>query len=227
MNRSYKKQEWTNVEREKLIALTEQYRLNSEYIDWAKIASQMENRTDSQCKSYYANIIKPSLNVQIRENHTWTRKELLSLWVMCVNYNADFAIIKKPGTIKQPVFENISIKQMQCQWHQLVQKQKLFYSIYKQIEENEAHIQTLNKKVFVSTSFILRLAVNRKKLMNQVFSVFQQQTEKVDDKGYPLDFMEIKALEKFFLDVDLNKVRQCYIKEHERRGIPDIGEPIK
>ncbi|CAL5987521.1 Myb-like_DNA-binding domain-containing protein [Hexamita inflata] len=227
MIRNYKKQEWTNAEKNKLIQLTAQYRENFQHIDWPKIASQMENRSDSQCKSYYANIIKPTLNVQIRENHIWTRKELLSLWVMCVNYNADFATIKQPDIINEPIFQNITIKQMQCQWHQLVQKQKLFYSIYKQVEQNEAHIQTLNKKMFVSTAFIIRLAFNRKKMIEQVFSVYQQQTEKIDDKGYPLDLMEIKALEKFFFDVDINKVRQIYIKEHERRGIPDNHEPIK
>ncbi|CAL5976662.1 SANT/Myb_domain [Hexamita inflata] len=222
MRQNYQKQEWTNADRDLLTTLTEQYRLNQLQIDWVKIASQMNKRTDRQCKSYYANIIKPKLNIESRENHMWSKLEILSLWVFGVNYNADFVIIKNQYSAE--LFKDLTIKQMQSQWHQIVKKQKHYYELFKTILQNPVHIETLTQKEFVNTSQIVRIAYNRRLLIDLKF--FQRQTCVIDDKGRPLDMMEIKAIEQFFLDLNINALREIYIKEHERRGIEDSHEHI-
>ncbi|CAL5987479.1 Conserved_hypothetical protein [Hexamita inflata] len=219
MSRSYKKQEWTDADRDKLIALTESYRKNKQQIDWPKIASQMSNRSDTQCKSYYANIIKPKLDAEIRENHSWTKTEIFSLWVLGVNYNADFNIVK--STITE-VFTDLTVKQLQSQWHQIVKKQRSYYELFNSILQNPAQIQRLSKKEFINSSLIVRVAFNRKLLIDLKF--FQKKTCLINDNGRPVDLMEIKAIEQFFLDLDINLLREIYIKEHERRGIEDKHE---
>ncbi|CAL5976650.1 Conserved_hypothetical protein [Hexamita inflata] len=220
MSRSnYKKQEWTDADRDKLINLTESYRINKQQINWPKIASQMNNRTDTQCKSYYANIIKPKLDIEIRENHAWSRREIFSLWVLGVNYNADFNIVK--STVHQ-LYQDLTIKQLQSQWHQIITKQRSYYKLFKTILQNPIHIQTLSKKQFVNSSLIVRVTFNRKLLID--LKLFQNQTDLINDNGRPVDLMEIKAIERFFLDLDVNGLREIYIKEHERRGIEDKHE---
>ncbi|CAL5976686.1 Conserved_hypothetical protein [Hexamita inflata] len=219
MSRSYKKQEWTDADRDKLIALTESYRKNKQQIDWPKIASQMSNRSDTQCKSYYANIIKPKLDTEIRENHSWTKTEIFSLWVLGVNYNADFNIVK--STITE-VFTDLTVKQLQSQWHQIVKKQRTYYELFKQILQNPVQVQRLSKKEFINSSLIVRVAYNRKLLIDLKF--FQKKTCLINDNGRPVDLMEIKAIEQFFLDLNVNQLREIYIKEHERRGIEDKHE---
>ncbi|CAL5987499.1 SANT/Myb_domain [Hexamita inflata] len=222
MRQNYQKQEWTNADRDLLTNLTEQYRMNQLQIDWVKIASQMNNRTERQCKSYYANIIKPKLNIESRENHMWSKLEILSLWVLGVNYNADFVIIKNSQSFG--LFNDLTVKQMQSQWHQIVKKQKLYYELFKAILQNPVHIATLSQKEFITTAQIVRIAYNRRLLIDLKF--FQRQTCVIDEKGRPLDLMEIKAIEQFFLDVNITVLREIYINEHERRGIEDAHEHI-
>ncbi|CAL6068447.1 Myb-like_DNA-binding domain-containing protein [Hexamita inflata] len=86
---------WTTMEIEQLTNITEHSRKFDKKIDWDLVASQIPSRTASQCKSYYANVLKKTLDVPIRQNHQWNRVEIMSLWALGVNYDKDFAFIQK------------------------------------------------------------------------------------------------------------------------------------
>ncbi|CAL6103982.1 SANT/Myb_domain [Hexamita inflata] len=114
------KQQWSLAEIRKLQICTE-LQSKSKGVDWALVAKQMKSRTQSQCKSYYQNVLKPTLNQSIRKNHMWTKVELFSLWTYAVNYNYDFTFIKTLTNM----FDQFTAKQLYSQWNQLLIKQKL------------------------------------------------------------------------------------------------------
>ncbi|CAL5987461.1 Myb-like_DNA-binding domain-containing protein [Hexamita inflata] len=207
-----KKLQWSQEEKELLIQLTKIDRENKYNIDWEKIASNIKNRTASQCKSYYANIIKPSIGAESRQNHMWTRKELLSLYILGVNYSSDFECVKN----SDEMFKHFTVKQLASQWHQILKKQLVFLNYYRQIEESPNFITTLNRKDFHSSSFVIKVGYERKLLVQLKY--FQRSTQQADDQGYPLDVMEIKAIEQFFKDVNIDKLYHIYQQEHDRRG---------
>ncbi|CAL6060159.1 SANT/Myb_domain [Hexamita inflata] len=87
------KQQWSLSEIRQLQKLIEQQSHNK-CIDWTNVTKCMKTRTQSQCKSYYQNVLKPTLNMSIHKNHMWTKIELFSLWTYAVNFNQDFSFIK-------------------------------------------------------------------------------------------------------------------------------------
>ncbi|CAL5976700.1 Myb-like_DNA-binding domain-containing protein [Hexamita inflata] len=207
-----KKQQWSQEEKELLIQLTQSDRENKYNIDWEKVAANIKNRTASQCKSYYANIIKPSIGAESRQNHMWTKKELISLYVLGVNYSSDFECVRNADQM----FQHFTVKQLASQWHQILKKQQLFLSYYRQIEENPNFITTLGRKDFHASSFVVKVGYDRKFLVQLQY--FQRSTQQTDDKGYPLDVMEIKAIEQFFQNLNIDNLYHRYQLEHERRG---------
>ncbi|CAL6040370.1 Conserved_hypothetical protein [Hexamita inflata] len=77
-----RKVSWTTPEIERLTQLTEHSRKFDKKIYWDVVAAQIPSRTASQCKSYYANVLKKTLDVQIRQNHRWNRVEIIALWAL-------------------------------------------------------------------------------------------------------------------------------------------------
>ncbi|CAL6062538.1 SANT/Myb_domain [Hexamita inflata] len=58
------KQQWSLSEIRQLQKLTEQ-QSNNKGIDWAFVSQEIQTRTQSQCKSYYQNVLKPTPNFTV------------------------------------------------------------------------------------------------------------------------------------------------------------------
>ncbi|CAL6100013.1 Myb-like_DNA-binding domain-containing protein [Hexamita inflata] len=149
-----KKISWSQNEINKLTVITENNRKYEKKIDWDHIAAQIPTRTASQCKSYYANVLKKTLDVQIRQNHKWNRVELIVLWEFCTAYNKDYVLIQKN------FIPNLSVKQISSQFIQIQQKQQEMQRIFKHILKQPSYIQSISDSQFRMHWWILRMVHN-------------------------------------------------------------------
>ncbi|CAL6035876.1 Myb-like_DNA-binding domain-containing protein [Hexamita inflata] len=149
------KQQWKPEEIEKLTQLTQSNRDNQREIDWKLIASQMENRTELQCKSYYQNILKKKLTTTMRKNHNWNRIEYMMLYALFNSTNGDFEEIQKQ-------MPNFTVQQLKSQWIQVNKWQNLFQSDFQRVIKDAMYIQTIPLKIFLQEEYSLRVGVARK-----------------------------------------------------------------
>ncbi|CAL6093893.1 Myb-like_DNA-binding domain-containing protein [Hexamita inflata] len=203
---------WTQEEIQKLTELTLKYRQNNEQINWESVVKQMVTRSEAQCKSYYSNILKKQLNIQTRKNHTWNKTEILSLWTLAINYNADFNQIIN----NFEVFRSFTIKQLQSQWNQLQTRQKLFIERMKSYLTKEDQIQLLSNKQLLTDHFYLRIGSQRKPVIQKLL---EKSGDIVNDNGYEPDMSEIRGYEAFFGDFDPDSLLEYYNNELSRRKL--------
>ncbi|CAL6059196.1 Myb-like_DNA-binding domain-containing protein [Hexamita inflata] len=204
-----KKVSWTVPEIEQLTQLTEHSRKFDKKIDWNVVAAQIPSRTASQCKSYYANVLKKTLDVPIRQNHKWNRGEIIALWALCVNFDKDYAFIQKN------YIPNLSVKQISSQFSQIQQKQQIIYCTFKKVLRKPDYIQHLSEQDFCKQWQILLAAV-RHSIVRTVNQISQQQI--ADSQLFNNDF-ELKSMNTFFLDVDPHALIDIYSQEAMRRNI--------
>ncbi|CAL6074975.1 Myb-like_DNA-binding domain-containing protein [Hexamita inflata] len=205
-----RKVSWTVPEIEHLTQLTEHSRKFDKKIDWDVVAAQIPSRTASQCKSYYANVLKKTLDVQIRQNHRWNRVEIIALWALCVNFDKDYAFIQ------QNYIPNMSVKQISSQFIQIQNKHQEMYQIFQQILVNPQYIQKLNLKDFQMQWWILQAAARRKKLIDVKINNKQ---DNVPVSNFPVDIFEVKSMNMFFLEIEINDLIPIYKEEERRRGL--------
>ncbi|CAL6077115.1 Conserved_hypothetical protein [Hexamita inflata] len=205
---------WTTMEIEQLTNITEHSRKFDKKIDWESVASQIPTRTASQCKSYYANVLKKTLDVPIRQNHQWNRVEIMSLWALGVNYDKDFAFIQKN------YIPNMSLKQIQSQFLNIEHKQQEMHQTFKQIISNPLQIQNLSEKDFEMQWWIIRAAERRYKLID--IELNQIPHEDIPVSAVRADISEIKTMSMFFLDVKINDLIPIYKQEEIRRGLENV-----
>ncbi|CAL6007929.1 SANT/Myb_domain [Hexamita inflata] len=208
------KQQWSLSEIRQLQNLTEQ-QINNRGIDWSFVSKQMKTRTESQCKSYYQNVLKPTLNMSMRKNHMWTKIELFSLWTYAVNFNQDFSFIKTLTNM----FDQFTPKQLYSQWNQLVIKQKYIHEKCEQIMNDKQLISQLSDKDLKTIQFLLKCANKRWNLIQQKF--FEHSSEELEENGHTVDITEIKAIEVFFCDVDI-KLLVVFTEEINDRKLQEI-----
>ncbi|CAL6093911.1 SANT/Myb_domain [Hexamita inflata] len=209
------KQQWSLAEIRKLQICTE-LQSKSKGVDWALVAKQMKSRTQSQCKSYYQNVLKPTLNQNMRKNHMWTKVELFSLWTYAVNYNYDFTFIKTLTNM----FDQFTAKQLYSQWNQLLIKQKLVLAKCKHVEADNSGVIVINNRDLKTCQFLLRCASVRWNLIKQKF--FNCSTEMLEDNGYTVDITEIKAIESFFQNIDIQQLLTVFTEEIVLRKLQEI-----
>ncbi|CAL5996379.1 Myb-like_DNA-binding domain-containing protein [Hexamita inflata] len=202
---------WTTMEIQHLTEITEYNRKFDKRIDWDLVASQIPSRTASQCKSYYANVLKKNLDIPIRQNHQWNRTEILILWQLCVNFDKDFSFIQKN------YIPNMTVKQIGSQFLQIQNKQQEIYQTFKQILNDHFHIQKLSVKDFDMQWWLIRFAVCRYKLIDA--EIYHIPCDDVPQSRYRPDISEIKNLKMFFLDVNVNDLVPIYEEEATRRGM--------
>ncbi|CAL5991907.1 Myb-like_DNA-binding domain-containing protein [Hexamita inflata] len=118
------KQQWTQLEKQKLYKLIQQQQTNQR-INWQKIATIMENRTATQCKLQYRNVLstkKESVNFQ------WTHEFELQLLELVHEYGTKWKFIQ------YNYFSNLNTEQIRLKYYYLksseVQYQKMFEKGY-------------------------------------------------------------------------------------------------
>ncbi|CAL6100036.1 Myb-like_DNA-binding domain-containing protein [Hexamita inflata] len=205
---------WNSEELAKLTQLTEKYRENKQNVNWDQVAAQIHSRTASQCKSYYANILKKQLNVQIRQNHMWNYIEILALWTYSVIYKQDFAMIHAHFMPK------FTVKQLTSQYQQILRNQKQIIKTFSLLNVDPSHIEQLSNNDFKLHLKLLLVSSKRQKLIDT--RILNRQDEKNDK--YPIDFSEIAALKAFFGDLDVEKLLQIYKTENGRRKLEEEFE---
>ncbi|CAL5970532.1 Myb-like_DNA-binding domain-containing protein [Hexamita inflata] len=115
MQKDYKN--WTEIEKQQLVAVVEQSKRKCGQVDWDEVAKQMPSRSRQQCKSYFMNILKKSYDISMVRYHTWTEKEVkLLLWCTeTENKNWDI--------IHQNYFPNLTKHKLQAKYSYLLQQQ--------------------------------------------------------------------------------------------------------
>ncbi|CAL6059148.1 Myb-like_DNA-binding domain-containing protein [Hexamita inflata] len=131
---------WTSEELAKLTQLTEKYRENKQNVNWDQVSKHIQSRTASQCKSYYANILKKQLNVEIRQNHMWNYIEILALWTYSVIYKQDFAMIHDRFMPK------FTVKQLTSQYQQILRNQKQIIKTFNLLNTDPSHRAALEQR---------------------------------------------------------------------------------
>ncbi|CAL5975574.1 Myb-like_DNA-binding domain-containing protein [Hexamita inflata] len=206
-----KRMTWSTAEIQQLVALTEQYRSANKQIKWDAICRQIPNRTLSQCKCYYSNVLKKHLDVEIRQNHMWNRVEIMALWTYCVVYNKDYAFVQKNFMSK------FTVRQISSQFIQIARKQQEMFQIFKGVLAEPASVQALSESDFKIQWWILRMACERLALIKEKLS-YEPRGAGLD-ASLPADFAEIPALNAFFQDVDPHQLLPAYRQEEVRRGL--------
>ncbi|CAL6074973.1 Myb-like_DNA-binding domain-containing protein [Hexamita inflata] len=202
---------WTQSEIQQLIQLTENNRVANKQIKWNLVAEQIPTRSASQCKSYYANVLKKNMDVEIRQNHMWNRVEILALWVFCVIHNKDFNLIQ------QNFMSKFTVKQISSQYVQIARKQQQMYSLFKKILNDPNQVQTISEADFKMQWWILRMVIRRMKMIN--VRILQRVNDEIPETKYSLDLAELPAMTAFFLDIDPHDLISTYQAEEIRRGL--------
>ncbi|CAL5975514.1 Myb-like_DNA-binding domain-containing protein [Hexamita inflata] len=208
-----KKVSWTAQEIQHLTQLTEHNRKFDKKIDWNVVAAQMPSRTASQCKSYYANVLKKTLDVSIRQNHKWNRDEIIALWALCSNFNKDYQFIQKN------YIPNLSVKQIASQFSQIHKQQQAIYYAFKKVLKNPDYIRNISETQFRQQLQILQAVTQRQE---QLLEMHQQQYN-LFLKTYNFEHNAVKA---FFLDINPQIIQDQYTVEAIRRSISTIQEQI-
>ncbi|CAL6094535.1 Myb-like_DNA-binding domain-containing protein [Hexamita inflata] len=206
-----KRATWSTTEIQQLVALTDQYRSAGKQVKWDTICRQIPNRTLSQCKCYYSNVLKKHLDVEIRQNHMWNRVEIMALWTYCVVYNKDYAFVQKNFMSK------FTARQISSQFIQIARKQQEMLQVFKAVLEEPSSVQALSESDFKMQWWILRMACGRLDLIQEKLR-YEAQGAGVYTR-LPADFAEIPALEAFFQDVDPHTLLPAYKQEEIRRGL--------
>ncbi|CAL5975572.1 Myb-like_DNA-binding domain-containing protein [Hexamita inflata] len=202
---------WTSSEIKMLYHFTSQTRNINKQIQWQNVIKFIPSRTISQCKSYYANVLKKHLDVEIRQNHMWNRVEILALWTYCVVYNKDYAFVQKNFMSK------FTVRQISSQFIQIARKQQEMFQIFKGVLAELASVQALSESDFKIQWWILRMACERLALIKEKLS-YEPRGAGLD-ASLPADFAEIPALNAFFQDVDPHQLLPAYRQEEVRRGL--------
>ncbi|CAL6001903.1 Myb-like_DNA-binding domain-containing protein [Hexamita inflata] len=206
------RQSWTNSEIEKLSNFVTLYKTMKKEMNWEDIGKQL-NRTASQCKSYYQNILKEQLNYNDRKNHTWTRNEIMSLWIVLKNYDNDFKLAQAN------FFPNLSIKQLQSQWIQVQRRYAQHVENFRRVQQDNSYIKLIPKKQFIAECYIIKVSIRRMDLVEK--KIIQMSTEQLQDNGYVPDIMEIKGFNSLWGDMDPLDIELIYKIEQISRGITE------
>ncbi|CAL6040262.1 Myb-like_DNA-binding domain-containing protein [Hexamita inflata] len=206
-----KRMTWLTAEIQQLVALTDQYRSTGKQVKWGAICRQIPNRTLSQCKCYYSNVLKKHLDVEVRQNHMWNRVEIMALWTYCVVYNKDYAFVQKNFMSK------FTARQISSQFIQIARKQQEMLQVFKAVLEDPSSVRALSESDFKMQWWILRMACGRLDLIQEKLR-YEAQGAGVNAR-LPADFAEIPALEAFFQDVDPHALLPAYKQEEIRRGL--------
>ncbi|CAL6025209.1 Conserved_hypothetical protein [Hexamita inflata] len=208
-----KKVAWTVQEIEQLQKITELNRTTNKKIKWDLVALYVQTRTASQCRSYYANVLKKTLDTQMRQNHNWNRCEIMALWTFCIAFDKDFSFVQKNYMPK------FTVKQISSQFAQVQKKQQIMVQVFRSVLADGDYIQSLADSDFKMQLWILR-AANRRLTMIDV-KLLGKSNEDVPETQYQVDYTEIRALDVFFEDVDIRSALQVYEAEEARRGITE------
>ncbi|CAL6035924.1 Myb-like_DNA-binding domain-containing protein [Hexamita inflata] len=190
------KQQWAPEEIDKLIQLTQNNRDSKRDINWKLISSQMKNRTELQCKSYYQNILKKKLSTTMRKNHTWNRIELMMLFTQVYQHEGNFEVI-------QQNMPNFTIQQLKSQWIQMKSKLNQYIDDYKLVLQNQSYIQHIPTKLLIQEEYMIRVGLVRKYhiLNNTVDEIYVQQYK------------------QFWKTLDPSQIFDIYHQEFIRRNI--------
>ncbi|CAL6076138.1 Myb-like_DNA-binding domain-containing protein [Hexamita inflata] len=209
-----KKVSWTKPEIDHLTQLTAHSRKFEKKIDWNIVAAQIPSRTASQCKSYYANVLKKTLDVPIRQNHKWNRDEIIALWVLCSNFNKDYSFIQKN------YIPNLSVKQIASQFGQIQKQQQAIYYTFKKILKKPDYIQNISETEFRQQLQILQAIPPRQEQLVEM----QQQIQY--NQLFKTNNFEQNAVKAFFLDINPQIIQDQYSLEAIRRSISSNQEYI-
>ncbi|CAL5983168.1 Myb-like_DNA-binding domain-containing protein [Hexamita inflata] len=186
---------WKPEEIEKLTQLTQNSRDNHCDIKWKDIASQMQNRTELQCKSYYQNILKKKLTTSIRKNHVWNRIELLMLFTLVIKHNSDFTKIQ----LEMP---NFTVQQLKSQWRMLKSKLAHYMDDYIRVLADPQYISQIDSQTLIQEQHLIRVGLVRQYLM-------QNEPETVYSKMYQM----------FWNKIEPKSVHEVFELEIQRRNI--------
>ncbi|CAL6053851.1 Myb-like_DNA-binding domain-containing protein [Hexamita inflata] len=204
------RQSWTRLEIKQLTQVVLESKQNCSKLNWELIAKQM-NRTASQCKSYYQNMLKKQLNMDKRQNHTWTQNEIMMLWIVMKNYENDYKLAQRD------YFSNFSIKIIQSKWVQTRRKYLQHINNFKEVYQNPVFIKQISKRDLIQECYIINVSIKRMDLVKK--KIIQRSTEQLADYGYCPDIMEIKGYESIWGDIDPNQISIIYQNEQLLRGI--------
>ncbi|CAL6042061.1 Myb-like_DNA-binding domain-containing protein [Hexamita inflata] len=190
------KQPWSPEEIDKLIQFTQSNRDNKRDINWKFVSSQMQNRTELQCKSYYQNILKKKLTTSMRKNHTWNRIELMMLFTQVYQHEGNFEVI-------QQNMPNFTIQQLKSQWIQMKSKLNQYIEDYKLVLQNQSYIKHIPTKLLIQEEYMIRVGLVRKYhiLNNTVDQIYVQQYK------------------QFWKTLDPSQIFDIYRQEFIRRNI--------
>ncbi|CAL6055298.1 Conserved_hypothetical protein [Hexamita inflata] len=132
--REYKK--WTDYDRDQLIALTKQNISSTGKIYWDVVSTHFQGRTMLQCKNYYQNIIRPTLQdnpvlnrvesqkqqvIDSNQSLEWSKSEGIRLSFLIILYGTDIEKL-------QVFFQNRSKQELS----KFVEQSQFYLSYYKE-----------------------------------------------------------------------------------------------
>ncbi|CAL5985214.1 Myb-like_DNA-binding domain-containing protein [Hexamita inflata] len=199
---------WIESEVQKLREATSSLTAQKGQINWNAVSQHISTRSPVQCKSYYANVLKKTLDVEINRHHMWTRKEVVTLWTYYCVYGNDYCTIQK-------LMASFTVKQISSQLVQILTKSKVIQSDFNKISSNRQQVEQLGKKEFLLQLSILQTAeqlTRRKPSLDKAHSCAVQ--------------MGLKAVSTFFGDIQLARLHNVYAAELERRAYEDYEERI-
>ncbi|CAL6035978.1 Homeobox-like_domain superfamily [Hexamita inflata] len=165
----------------------------------------MGNRTPLQCKSYYQNIIKKTLDTTMRKNHVWTKQELMTLYTLGINFDCDFHIIH------QNYLPNFTVQQLKSQWLQLKKKEQYFQQMYAEVLRNPQSVQNASDKQFILDEFLLRVGYAKEMMIEQHNNGLS------NDKQ--LDVAELKVHRIFWNGLKPSQIIDVFQQELARRKL--------
>ncbi|CAL6082005.1 Myb-like_DNA-binding domain-containing protein [Hexamita inflata] len=193
--------QWSQQEKQILSELVQLHSHNSR-VDWVKVASQLNNRTPTQCKLQYRHV----LNKQPpKVNFEWSEEKEKELMMLIHVYGKKWKFLQQ-NYFPELNSEQIRLKVVQC--HKTLQ---LYEQMYKNIENGK---QLSEKEVK-----IIKMAMHRMQNFKQKYQQYQENQGILD----PLELKMFRSTtEQNFKDFDKeeqkllnlwNKIKDTYSKE--------------
>ncbi|CAL5979600.1 Myb-like_DNA-binding domain-containing protein [Hexamita inflata] len=184
-----KQQLWSEIEKLKLQVLVRQNTHNLR-VNWINISQQLQNRSCTQCKFQYRNVLHKQLQ---KVNYKWTQEQLLKFHILAIAYG------NKWTYIQQNYFPELKPKQLREAYENTLFMQQQYMQIIQRYDENR--ILKPKEIQFLHQSLDLILFVKHQLQIGEDQKVSYLR-KLVDDK------LQVTQEYFQFLEVQEDKVRQ-------------------
>ncbi|CAL6003542.1 Myb-like_DNA-binding domain-containing protein [Hexamita inflata] len=193
LKRDYKR--WTEEEKELLLNLASKNQNYNGKIYWDLVQKSFPERTATQCKHYYQNIIK-------QKDEFFSPSEMLALYLIVYKHGVDMTVIKK-------YFPNRVFSTLQQPLEQVKQCRALYSDVFMKLSKNETVILSqFEHKLLLIVLYLLQYR----------YQLYLNPTMK-QMPPYPPEMkkmIENMDLDKFLLKTTLHEVELYQIERADR-----------